>query len=89
MGYKLKRDKTLDDLNKLTMSQFHQYWFIEGLTDGMMAKEFNTTKEEVKRKRKELHLNWYNSAVLYIAGGPAFRHKNMWINKKDKKDKKK
>ena len=76
---------TLDDLNKLTRPQFHELWYIRSLTDGQIAKMYNTTRQEVKRRRKELNLNWFNSAVLYMAGGTRYRNRNLWFNKKDKK----
>lgn len=81
---RVEQTGTLEDLNKLTRDQFHQLWFIESYTDGMIAKKFGTTRKEVKRKRKELRLNWFNSAVLYIAGGTRYHKKNMWINRKPK-----
>lgn len=79
---KIEQIGNLDDLNKLKRNEFHELWYIKSLTDGQIARMYNTTKKEVKRKRKELNLNWFNSAVLYIAGGPSYRGRNLWFNKK-------
>lgn len=81
---KIEQIGNLDDLKKLKRNQFHELWYIRSLTDGQIAKMYNTTKQEVKKKRKELKLNWFNSAVLYVAGGPQYRQRNLWINKKNK-----
>lgn len=70
---RVEQTGNLDDLNKLSRVEFHKIWFIDALTDGQMAKKFGTTKQEVKRKRKELGLNWFNSAFLYLAGGSKYK----------------
>ena len=69
-----------NDLLRLTRQQFHQKWFNEALTDRQMAKLYNTTVKVVKQKRKELGLNWFNSAFLYICGGTQYKD-----NRKNKK----
>lgn len=71
---------TEKDLKKLNRQQFHQKWFNEALTDRQMAKLYNTTVKVVKQKRKELGLNWFNSAFLYICGGTQYKD-----NRKNKK----
>jgi hypothetical protein len=72
---RITQTNTLEDLNKLTRPEFHKLWFIDALTEKQIAKKFGTTKEEVRRKRKELGLNWWNCAVLYISGGPKYKGK--------------
>lgn len=79
---KIEQIGTLEDLKKLKRHQFHELWYIRSLTDGQIARMYNTTRKEVKKVRKELKLNWFNSAVLYMAGGSQYRQRNLWINKK-------
>ena len=70
-----------NDLLRLTRQQFHQKWFNEALTDRQMAKMYNTTVKIVKQKRKELGLNWWNSAFLYICGGTQYKDDRKIKNK--------
>lgn len=71
----MEQTHTLDDLNKLTLIEFHKYWFIDALTDKQMAEKFGTNKKEVKRRRKELGLTYLNGAMLRVAGGTKYQQK--------------
>lgn len=72
---RMEQRHTLDDLKHLTREEFHKYWFIDALSDKEMADIFGTTKQEVRKRRKELNLTYMNSAMLYIAGGAKFKSK--------------
>lgn len=74
---KIACTRSPEDLQKLDRVEFHKIWFIDALTDRQMAKMFGVTTKEVKAKRKELGLNWFNSAVLYITGGSKYKGGNV------------
>lgn len=76
------------DLLKLNKAQFHQLWFHEALTDGQMAKLYNTTKEVVKNRRKELQLTWISAAMLSISGGKQYEDDRLAEKKQEKLQKK-
>lgn len=60
---------TEQDFLKLTLPELHQTWFNEALTDRQIAKLYRTTKNVVRARRKELHLNVINAAFLSLIGG--------------------
>mgnify|MGYP003299368298 CR=1 FL=1 len=66
---------TEEDLNKITNWEFHDLWFNKALTDRQMAKLFNVDVSKIKKKRKEFGLNWFNSAMMFLAGGDRFKGK--------------
>ena len=70
----IKQTHTLKDLNNLDKVQFHQLWFNEALTDRQIAKKFGATVKDVKTKRKELGLNWFNCAFLYVGNKEKFKN---------------
>lgn len=70
---KITQTNTPEEFNELTRAEFHKLWFRDALTDKQMAIKFGVTKKEVKQKRKELNLNAWNSAVLYLSGGSQYR----------------
>jgi len=80
-GKSVQQSLSEKDLKKLTREQFHEKWFIEALTDRQIAKMYNTDTKTVRQFRKELKLNWLNSAILYLMGGDRYRKKNLWINR--------
>lgn len=70
---KITQTSTPEEFSKLTRPDFHQLWFNEALTDKQMAKMFRVDVAEVKRKRKALGLNWFSSAMLFLAGGNLYK----------------
>ena len=66
---------TEEDLQNIKQWEFHDLWFNKALTDRQMAKLFNVNVSKIKEKRKELGLNWFNSAMLFLAGGKQFNGK--------------
>lgn len=70
---KITPQYTLEDLQKLDLQQFHKLWIQDCLTDRQIAKMYNTTKQEVKKKRKELKLNMFNGVLLSVAGGSRYK----------------
>ena len=70
----MKKECKQEDFYKLDKKQFYQVWFIEALTDRQIAKRYNVSLKEVKSKRKEFGLNWWNCAVLWWVGGKDYKH---------------
>lgn len=70
---KITQTNTPEEFSKLSRPDFHQLWFNEALTDRQIAKKFGVDVAEVKRKRKALGLNWFNSAMLFLAGGNLYK----------------
>lgn len=72
---KIEQKYTEKDFNKLTQAEFHNLWFVRAYTEKQIAKMYGVTKEQVHKKRKELKLGWFNSGMLYVAGGKSFKGK--------------
>lgn len=70
---KITQTNTPEEFRKLNRKEFHKLWFRDALTDKQIAVKYGITKEEVKQRRKELNLNMWNSAVLFIMGGAGYR----------------
>ena len=79
---------TEQDFLKLTLPQLHQIWFNEALTDGQIAKLYRTTKNVVRARRKELHLNVINAAFLSLTGGDKYADDRALEKRKQKQQKK-
>lgn len=77
-----------EELMKLTLPQFHQLWFHEALTDKQIAKLYNTSKEVVTTRRKELGLTTINAAMLSITGGKLYEDDRKAEKKRLKEQKK-
>lgn len=75
---KIEQTRTPEDLQKLTLKEFHRLWFIDAMTDRQMAKMFGVTRKDVKKRRKELKLNMLRAGMLYVYGGPTFKEKTLW-----------
>lgn len=61
----LYNKEKFEKLDKLTM---YELWFKHALTDRQIAVLYGVTPKDVKEKRKELKVGWFNSAMLFIAG---------------------
>ena len=64
---------TEEEFLKLKRHELHQIWFHEALTDRQIAKLYNTTKEVVKQRRKELGITVINSAMLFLTCGSLYQ----------------
>ena len=70
----MKQIKQPEDFEKLDKAQLHQLWFNEALTDGQVAKMYGIEKNVVKQKRKEMKLNWFSAATLFLMGGSRYKN---------------
>ena len=70
---KIEQIHNEEEFNRLTQAEFHNLWFVKAYTEGQIAKMYGVTKKQVHDKRKELKLGWFNSGMLYVAGGKRFK----------------
>lgn len=59
---------TEEDLMKLSRKEFRRLWFTEEYFDPGLAIAFNTTKQKVKERRKELGINYIGGGLSFISG---------------------
>ena len=75
---KITQTKTPEDFEHITKKELYALWFgvkmfDTPLSDKQIATMYGVTKQDVRAKRKEKHLNWLSCALLYVAGGKAYK----------------
>lgn len=75
-----KKIRNPETFSKITYEEFYELYFGKSIHDNPMslkqiAKLYGVDKKVVKAKKKELHINFLNCAIMFVAGGSKYRSK--------------